>query len=198
AVFEDSVIKHTHVLAVGGQLVTRDIAIGLNIPIEHAEELKIKHGLAHRNLIQEDIAIPLPSFGSRPESEIALSQLTQIIQFRMQEIFEFVRDEIMKMMGAHYQQKLPAGMIITGGGSLIRGTDQIAADVFGFPVQVRGPRGIGGLTKNVESPIFATGVGLVLYGAKYSENSDVFRGDDSRIFEKIFDRMKSWVTDFFS
>lgn len=198
AVFEDGVIKHTHVLAVGGQLVTRDIAIGLNIPIEHAESLKIKHGLAHRNLIQEDIAIPLPSFGSRPESEIALSQLTQIIQFRMQEIFEFVRDEIMKMMGAHYQQKLPAGMIITGGGSLVRGTDQIAADVFGFPVQVRGPRGIGGLVKNVESPIFATGVGLVMYGAKYSENSDVFRGDDSRIFEKIFDRMKSWVTDFFS
>ena len=198
AVFEDSVIKHTHVLAVGGQLVTRDIAIGLNIPIEHAEELKIQHGLAHRSLIEEDTAIALPSFGSRPESEIALSQLTQIIQFRMQEIFEFARDEILKMMGAHYQQKLPAGLIITGGGSLVPGTDLIAADVFGFPVQVRVPRGITGLTNMVENPVYSTGVGLVLYGAKFIGSSDIFRGDDSRIFEKIYDRMKSWVAEFFS
>ena len=198
AIFHDGVIKHTHVLAVGGQLVTRDIAIGLNIPIEFAEELKIQHGIAHRSLIKEDTPIILPSFGSRPESEISLSQLTQIIQFRMQEIFEFARDEVMRMMGANFHQKLPAGLILTGGGALIAGTDAIAADVFGFPVQIRGPMGIAGLKSIVDSPIHATGVGLVLYGSRFLDSGDVFRGDESKIFDKIFLRMKSWVSEFFS
>jgi len=198
AIFDDGVIKHTHVLAVGGQLVTRDLAVGLNIPIESAEELKINHGLAHRVLIKDDTPIILPCFGSRPQSQIALSQLTQIVQFRMQEIFEFARDEIIRMMGVNYHQKLPAGLILTGGGSLIPGSDLVAADIFGFPVQVRGPRGVTGLTSLVESPIYSTGVGLILYGAKFIEQTDVFRGDETKIFEKIFAKMKNWVIEFFS
>ncbi len=198
AIFHDGVIKHTHVLAVGGQLVTRDIAIGLNIPIDNAEEMKIEHGLAHRDLIEEDISIKLPRFGSRPESEISKSQLTQIIQFRMQEIFEFARDEVMRMMGTNFQQKLPAGLILTGGGALIPGTDIIAGEVFGFPVQVRGPRGISGMTSIVNNPIYSTGVGLVLYGAKNINDVDVFRGDETKIFDKIFQRMRKWVKEFFN
>lgn len=198
AIFEDGVIKHTHVLAVGGQLVTRDIAVGLNIPIESAEELKIKFGLAHRDLIRDDTPIELPSFGSRPKSQIALSQLTQIIQFRMQEIFEFARDEVMRMMGVNYHQKLPAGLILTGGGSLIPGSDLVAADIFGFPVQVRGPRGVGGMMNLVDSPIYSTGVGLVLFGAKFIEHTDVFRGDETKIYEKIISKMRNWVIEFFS
>lgn len=198
AVFEDGVIKHTHVLAVGGQLVTRDIALGLNLPIETAEELKIHHGLAHRSVIREDVPIMLPAFGSKPESEIALSQLTQIIQFRMQEIFEFARDEVVRMMGMNYHQKLPAGLILTGGGAMLPGTDAIAAEVFGFPVQVRSPRGVEGMTAQVQNPIFSTAVGLVLYGAKSLGANEAFRGDDSKIFGDILKRMKSWVKEFFS
>ncbi|NQS97814.1 MAG: cell division protein FtsA [candidate division Zixibacteria bacterium] len=198
AVFQEGAIKHTHVIAVGGQLVTRDIAIGLSIPIEHAERLKREYGLAHSELIKEDTLITLPSFGSRPESEISLSQLTQIIQYRMQEIFEFARDEIMRMMGPNYHQKIPAGIILTGGGALIRGADMIAAEVFGFPVQMRGPGKVRGLSSMVESPIFATGVGLALYGLKYPRTAEGFGGDDSKIFNKIFNRMKNWWDEFFS
>ena len=197
AIFEEGSIRHTHVIAVGGQLVTRDIAVGLSIPLEHAEKLKREYGLAHKDLIKEDMPITLPSFGSRPESEIYLSQLTQIIQFRMQEIFEFSRDEIMRMMGANYAQKLPAGLILTGGGSLIAGTDKIAAEVFGFPVQVRGPRGVNGLSSMVQSPIFATGVGLVLYGVNNPYASEAYGGNDSKIFNKIFNRMKTWWEEYF-
>lgn len=198
AIFEDGAIKHTEVLAVGGQLVTRDIAIGLSIPIDQAEELKIKYGIAHPDLLKEDIAIPLPSFGSRPASEVMQSELASITQFRVQEILEFVRDEIVKMMGPSYFQKLPAGLIITGGGALTPGTDRLAEDIFGFPVQIRGPRGVKGITNNVESPQFATGVGLILYGIKFSGDSDVFRGDDTKIFDKIFKRMRNWWDEFFS
>ena len=198
AIFEDGAIRHTHVLAVGGQLITRDIAIGLSIPLDQAEKLKIEHGLAHDDLVKEDITIPLPSFGSRPESEVALSEITQIIRYRVQEIFEFARDEIIKMMGPAYHQKLPAGIIVTGGGALIAGTDMLASEVFGFPVQVRGPRGVCGLKSMVESPQFATGVGLVLYGVKYAGDADVFRGDDTKIFDKIFRRMRNWWDEFFS
>jgi cell division protein FtsA len=197
AIFEDGAIKQTHVIAVGGQLVTRDIALGLAIPIEHAEELKIKFGLAHKDIIKQDNLITLPSFGSRPESEIPLSQLTQIIQSRMQEIFEFTRDEVMRMLGANYHQKLPAGIILTGGGSLIQGSEQLAAEVFGFPVQVRGPRGVEGLKSMVENPMYSTGVGLVLYGLKFP-HAGSFTGNESRIFEKIFRRMRNWWDEFFS
>ena len=198
AVFQEGAIKHTHVISVGGQLVTRDIAIGLSIPIEHAERLKKEYGLSHSELIKEDGPITLPSFGSRPESEISLSQLTQIIQYRMQEIFEFARDEVMRMMGPNYHQKIPAGIILTGGGALIPGADMMAAEVFGFPVQIRGPRKAHGLSSMVESPIFATGVGLVMYGLKYPRTAEGFGGDDSKIFNKIFNRMKNWWDEFFS
>lgn len=198
AIFEEGAIKHTQVLAVGGQLVTRDIAIGLSIPLDQAEELKIKYGIAHPDFLKEDKAIPLPSFGSRPASQVLQSELAQITRFRIQEILEFVRDEIVKMMGPSYFQKLPAGLIITGGGSLTPGTDRLAEDIFGFPVQVRGPRGVKGITKSIESPQFATGVGLILYGIKFSGDADVFRGDDTKIFEKIINRMRNWWDEFFS
>lgn len=198
AIFEEGAIKHTHVLSVGGQLVTRDIAIGLNIPIDHAESIKLKYGLATKSMIKEDIPIALPGFGSRPAGEIMLSEITRIIQFRMEEIFEFARDEVFRMMGPNYHQKLPAGMILTGGGALIPGTDVLAGEIFGFPVQVRGPRGVGGLTSLVENPVFSTGVGLVIYGEKYAEGADVFRGDDSKIFDKIMSRMRHWWEEHFS
>ncbi len=198
AIFEEGAIKHTHVLSLGGQLVTRDIAVGLNIPIDHAEKVKIEYGLATKDLLEEDIPITLPGFGSRPASEVMLSEITKIIQYRMEEIFEFARDEVFRMMGPNYHQKLPAGMIVTGGGALIPGTDSLAGEIFGFPVQVRGPRGVGGLTSLVENPIYSTGVGLVIYGDKYAEGADVFRGDDTKIFDKIMSRMRHWWEEHFS
>jgi cell division protein FtsA len=198
AIFEEGAIRHTHVLAVGGQLVTRDIAIGLSIPLGQAEDLKIQHALAHQSLMKEDAPIPLPSFGSRPESQVMQSEIIQITQYRLQEIFEFARDEIIKMMGPNYHQKLPAGIIITGGGALIQGTDQLAAEIFGFPVQVRGPRSVKGLSSMVDNPQFSTGVGLVLYGSLHAKEGDVFRGDDSKIFDKILKRMRDWWNEFFS
>jgi cell division protein FtsA len=198
ALFEDGAIRHAQVLAVGGQLVTRDIALGLSIPLEQAENLKIKYALAHNSLLIEDSPITLPGFGSRPETQVPRSQLNQIVQYRIQEIFEFVRDEIIKMMGPSYHQKLPAGIIVTGGGALVQGTDRLAAEVLGFPVQVRGPRGVAGLNTLVESPIYATGIGLLLYGLKSGEGAEDFRGDESKIFEKILKRMKRWWDEFFS
>ncbi|MBC8203944.1 cell division protein FtsA [bacterium] len=198
AIFEDGVIKHTHVLAVGGQLVTRDIAIGLNIPLDQAEKLKLEHGLAHPSLVKEDIEIKLPKFGSRPASSIAASELTGIIHFRMREIFEFARDEIIRMLGANYQQKLPAGLILTGGGALLPGTDILAGEVLGFPVQIRGSLGVSGLTSLVDSPVYATGVGLILYGMKFGGDTDAFLGDESKVFEKILNRMKRWWDEFFT
>ena len=199
AIFDNGVIKHTHVMGVGGMLVTSDIAIGLNIPLDQAEELKLKHGVALSSLITEDIFIPLPEFGSRPASKVALTELTKIVHYRMQETFELARDEIMRMLGANYQQKLPAGIILTGGGALLPGTDILAGEIFGFPVQVRGSHGLRGMNSLVKSPIYSTGVGLILYGMKFAgEAADIFQGDESKIFEKILNRMRRWWDEFFT
>jgi cell division protein FtsA len=199
ALFEDGVIKHSHILPVGGQLVTRDIAVSLNIHIDQAEKLKIEFGLAHKELIPEDRPVPLPSFGSRPESSVMLSQLTKIIQYRMREIFEFARDEIIRMMGVNYHQKLPAGLILTGGGSMVRGSDLLASEVFGFPVQVRGPRGVVGLKNMIESPIYSTGVGIILYAVRNAGwDRGLVKSRKTNSLGGLFLKIKLWIIDFFS
>jgi cell division protein FtsA len=128
-----------------------------------------------------------------------LSQLTKIIQYRMREIFEFARDEIIRMMGVNYHQKLPAGLILTGGGSMVRGSDLLASEVFGFPVQVRGPRGVVGLKNMIESPIYSTGVGIILYAVRNAGwDRGLVKSRKTNSLGGLFLKIKLWIIDFFS
>jgi cell division protein FtsA len=194
AIFFDGSIRHTSVIGFGGEYVTRDIALGLKTPLEQAESIKLEHGCALESRARDDQIISIPGVGGRPPREVSRGVLASIIQPRIQEIFELALHEI-RNSGCY--DLLTTGVVLTGGGALLEGVDELAEEVLGLPVKIGRPDGLGGLMETAGSPVYSTGVGLVLYGITHQDQMDVFRGDDSKIFQKIFRRMKQWFEDFF-
>lgn len=164
AVFVGGEIYYTAVLPVGGAFVTRDIAVGLRADQHEAERVKIEHGCALSSIVDEEEAFEITSLGDGSPRELPRSILANIIEPRMQEILEMAREQIIK---SGYYELLPAGVVLTGGGSQLPGTAELAQKVFGMPVRLGLPRNVGGLTDTVENPIYATAVGLVLYAARH-------------------------------
>jgi cell division protein FtsA len=164
AIFEERTIRHTAVLAIAGKKVTEDIRKGLGILNEDAERLKREHGFAYLPEIVHDAPITLRGIGGRTPVEISRTLLCQIIQPRMEEILEIVGLEIKR---SGYSKHLHSGVVLTGGGSLIKGTAALAREVLGMPVKIGIPAGFsGGLVTEVENPMYSTCVGLVLHGAR--------------------------------
>ena len=194
AIFFDGSIRHTSVIGFGGEYVTRDIALGLKTPLEQAEKIKLEHGCALESRARDDQVISIPGVGGRPPREVSRGVLASIIQPRIQEIFELALHEI-RNSGCY--DLLTTGVVLTGGGALLEGVDELAEEVLGLPVKIGRPNGLGGLMETAGSPVYSTGVGLVLYGIAHQDQMDVFRGDESKIFQKIFRRMKQWFEDFF-
>ena len=170
AVFEERTIRHTAVIGIAGQKVTDDIRKGLGILNDQAERLKREHGCAVVSHILRDDVIQLPGVGGRKPREIQRSVLARVIQPRLEEILEFALAEIRR---SGYARHLSAGVVLTGGGSMTNGTRELAEEVFQMPVKIGMPMGFGaGLVKEVESPVFSTAVGLVLYAFHhYSDTS---------------------------
>ncbi len=166
AVFEDSTIRHTAVIAVAGNKVTDDIRKGLGVMRDHAEALKCRFGSALVDEVEPDEEIRIPGLGGRAEKSISRSALSQVIQPRMEEILEIAAIEIKR---SGYSRHLAAGAVLTGGGSLVAGTAELASEILGMETRVGLPIGLaGGLVEEVTDPKFATGVGLVLYGLQPS------------------------------
>ena len=161
AVFEDGTIRHTSVIGVAGQMVTNDIRKGLGIIGEQAERIKRDYGYAYGAMILNDEAFMIPGIGGRKPMEVTKSMLARIIQPRMEEILEF---SLAEMQRSGYLRHLSAGVVLTGGGALLRGSAELAQEVLGMPVKIGIPSGFSGgaLAPEVESPIYSTGVGLVL------------------------------------
>jgi len=198
AVFQDNTIRHTAVVAIAGQKVTDDIRIGLSVLEDQAERLKREHGLAYVDLIQDDEIITVPGIAGRPPKEIKKSILSKIIQARMEEILEIVAIEVKR---SGYASEMSAGVVLTGGGSLLNGICPLANDVLGMDAKVGLPRGLtGGLVNEVKNPIYATGVGLVLHALQHNKQSGGHvmiptssQGSSvEKIMNNIADRMKSW------
>lgn len=194
AVFEDKTIRHTAVVAVAGNKVTDDLRKGLGILDEQAERLKRQFGIALVDLVTEDQEITIPGIGGRPDKAIGQSTLAQIIQPRLEEIMEIVGIEIKR---SGYGRHLSAGVVLTGGGSLIPGTAELASEVLGVEARVGRPLGLsGGLVEEVADPMYSTGVGLVLYGLRHEAMEPALlaahhhHGDT--LVTKIAGRMKSW------
>ncbi|NNF04145.1 MAG: cell division protein FtsA [Rhodothermales bacterium] len=163
AVFEDNTIRHTAVVAVAGNKVTDDIRKGLGVMRDQAEDLKCQYGVAMAEMA-EDAEIKIPGIGGRGEKRIGRSTLAQIIQPRLEEILEIAAIEIKR---SGYSRHLSAGVVLTGGGSLVPGTDELAAEILGMDARIGRPMGLtAGLVQEVSDPKFATGVGLVLYGLR--------------------------------
>lgn len=161
AIFYDGSIRHTGVVGLGGKNVTNDIAIGLRTPVDRAEEIKKLYGCAMSGLVDSDETIEVPGVGGREPKVISRNVLASIIEPRVEEILSLILQEMKK---SNYFESLAAGVVLTGGGSLMQGIVELAEKIFDVPVRTGKPAGITGLLEMVSSPIHSTGVGLLLYG----------------------------------
>lgn len=192
AVFEERTIRHTAVIGIAGKKVTDDIRKGLGILNEQAEKLKKDHGYAYVPAVPNGEPIILPGVGGRAPIEIDKRLLAQIIQPRMEEIFEIAALEIKR---SGYSKHLSGGVVLTGGGALIRGTSELAQEVLGMPVKIGIPTGFsGGLVREVENPAYSTAVGLVYHGLKYQDRSGVVppAGTRAKSVGGMARKMKEW------
>lgn len=193
AVFVEGSIKHTAVLSVAGNYLTNDIAVGLRTPMNEAEKIKIKYGCAYTPLISPDDSIDVPSVGGRAPRKVSRQILGEIIEPRVEEIFRLAHREIIK---SGYEDLLAAGIVLTGGTAILEGITELGEHVFDMPIRRGYPIGIGGLTDVVNSPLYATGVGLVVYGSK-NRSERVFKKSEGNIFGKVARRVKKWFVEFF-
>lgn len=193
AVFKKGVLKYTAGIGIAGNLVTNDIVEALGISEEEAERIKREYGYAMVSEILNDEEITVQSIREIPK-KTSKSILARIIQARMQDIFELSAIEI---QNSQIAKELHAGVVITGGGSLTKGTKELAEKILGMEVNLGIPTGLtGGLIKEVENPIFATGVGLVLHRLKSMNDTNniklIGRRSKSLNMKGIFDRIKQW------
>ncbi|MCZ6820969.1 MAG: cell division protein FtsA [Calditrichaeota bacterium] len=192
AMFFEGCIRHTAVVGLGGKNITNDLALGLRTPVEHAEAIKIANGCSiHRDTDREE-TIEVPGVGGRAPRRISKTYLVDIIQPRVEEILSLAYREIKKSNFVHL---MTAGVVITGGGSLLDGTAELAEEIFDMPVKLGVPNGFTGLTDLAKSPIHATGVGLVYYGIQQEYSDDPMIGpDENGRFGWVMERMRGWFT----
>ncbi len=194
AMFFDGHIRNTSVVALGGQHVTNDIAIGLRTPPEQAEDIKIRYGTVLGDDLEGEEQIMVPGVGGRPSRMLSRSVLVDIIAPRMEEILTLT---FQKMKKSDILELMAAGAVITGGGALLPGTVELAERIWGLPVKLGVPREMGGLSNSIQNPIYSTAVGLCLYGAQYHEGgyfSDVKGGN---LWDDVFEGLKRFFRRFF-
>ena len=162
-VYSDGAIVHTSVLPLGGGHITNDIATVLRTPLDSAEKIKKKYGCAWRGHVEQGETMEVPSVGGRGPRVLPRLKLVEVIEPRVEEIFEHVKKELMR---CGYYDGLAAGIVLTGGATAMDGVCEIAEQVIGLPTRRGAPTKIGGLVDVVRSPSYSTGVGLVMFGAE--------------------------------
>lgn len=194
AVFAQNSIKHTAVLALGGQNLTNDIAIGLRTPMKNAEEIKKKYGCCLSSMIDKNEIIEVEGVGGRKTRSLSRQVLGEILEPRVEEIFQLIHRELVR---SGYDDQVTCGLVITGGAAMLDGIAELAEQVFDLPVRVGYPLEVGGLTDVINNPMYATAVGLVLYGIKQEKGraEKVFRIRQKNIFNRVATRMKKWFKD---
>jgi cell division protein FtsA len=191
AIFAENSIRHTSVVALGGNNLTNDIAVGLRTPLEEAEKIKQRYGCAMTSMIQKDETIQVPSVGGGKPRVLSRQILGEIIEPRVEEIITLLQREIRR---SGYSDLVASGLVITGGSASLPGLPELAEQIFNMPVRTGIPSRIGGLVDVVRNPMYATGVGLVLY-AKSRKPKKLFRIRQNNIFNRLVDRMRRWFGD---
>jgi len=197
AIFQAGKIRHTASLRFAGGHVTSDIVHGLQVTQQEAERLKERHGSAYEPLVPEGEVIQLPGTPGQGPRNAHRHVLAHIMRMRLQEVLELALDEITR---AGYHQRLPAGVVLTGGGAQVPGITELAREVFAMPVRTGKPgEGLSGLTDSVESPKFAVLAGLAQYGAKQLAQGAAFGTGQrrSQAVEKFVMPVRRWLQDFF-
>jgi cell division protein FtsA len=192
AIFERGSLWHTGVISVGGDHFTNDIAVGLRTPVPDAEKVKRRCGCALSAMVGEDEVMEVASVGGRKARIMSRRIISEILQPRAEEIFHLLWDEIRR---ASFDKSLHSGIVLTGGGALLEGVAEIAEQIFDLPIRRGFPAGVGGLTDHVNSPAFATAVGLVMYG--HRNRPDEARGAGANPFSRAVGQLRGLFTHFF-
>ncbi|MCE5250743.1 cell division protein FtsA [bacterium] len=193
AVFHEDAIRYTSVIGIGGKNVTQDIAIGLRTPVENAEAIKIEQGYALKSMIPKNVTFDVPGTGGREPRMVSLDIIGTIIEPRMEELFTLAKKEI---ENNEYTSLLGAGIVLTGGASLLRGTAELAEQVFDMPAKVGYPKGFSGITDIINNPAYATVLGLVIYGMQAASGDTVKDFNKPGSMNRFVTGIKKWFSDF--
>ena len=188
AVFKNGAIRHTAVIAIAGDQITNDVAVAFRTPTQSAEDIKIKHGCALRQLADAREAVEVPGVDGREARQLSLQTLAEVIEPRVVELYELVLQELRR---SGMEEMIAAGIVITGGSAMMRGMLELGEEIFHMPVRMGMPRYVGGLSEVVSNPRYATGVGLILMGKQQLERQLTVQMESSSV-GRVFDTMKSW------
>ncbi len=188
AVFKNGAIRHTAVIAIAGDQITNDVAVAFRTPTQSAEDIKIKHGCALRQLADAREAVEVPGVDGREARQLSLQTLAEVIEPRVVELYELVLQELRR---SGMEEMVAAGIVITGGSAMMRGMLELGEEIFHMPVRMGMPRYVGGLSEVVSNPRYATGVGLILMGKQQLERQLTVQMESSSV-GRVFDKMKSW------
>ena len=187
AVFTDGAIRHTAVIPIAGDQVTNDIAMTLRTPTPYAEDIKVKWACALTQLAKPTETISVPGVGDRPPRELSRQTLAEVVESRYEELFRLVLAELQR---SGFEQLVASGVVLTGGAAKMEGVVELAEEVFNMPVCLAVPGGVAGLNDIVRNPIYATGVGLLMYGRR----QQLEHGDRQSVRKSIVARMKNWIS----
>jgi cell division protein FtsA len=190
AVFKNGAIRHTAVIPIAGDQVTNDIAVALRTPTQSAEEIKVKHGCALRQLADPREVVEVQAVDGREPRQLSCQALTEVIEDRVEEIYEFVQQELRR---SGMESMIASGIVITGGAAQMRGMVELGEEIFHTPVRLGVPRGVEGLSEVVGNPRYATGIGLLLM-AKQQVEKQMVGNLQSGSVGRLLERMKSWFT----
>jgi cell division protein FtsA len=193
AIFADGTIKHTFVLGLGGHNLTNDLSIGLRTPLQEAEVLKEKYGSALAGMIDRDQAIDVPSVGGRPPRRLSRRVMGEILEPRVEEMFSLVKQQLDE---SSYGGAVNAGLVLTGGSSLLANMVDLAEQIFDLPARIGYPRKVGGMTEMVKTPQFSTAIGLVFFGMK-NESCHRFKETEEGMISRLIERMRDWFGNSF-
>jgi cell division protein FtsA len=187
AIFTHGAIRHTAVVPIAGDQVTNDIAMALRTPSADAENIKVRHGVALRQLADPNQMIEVPGIGERGVRTLSRQTLAEVIEPRVEELYSLVQ-QVLRESG--FEELLSSGVVITGGSSVMQGMVELGEEILHMPVRVGVPRYAGGLAEVVRSPRYATAVGLLLEGAAQLQQGKLSRQSGS--VKAVLARMREW------
>ncbi|HEY9397982.1 MAG TPA: cell division protein FtsA [Burkholderiales bacterium] len=188
AVFREGAIRHTAVIPIAGDQVTSDIAMALRTPTPEAEQIKLHHGCALRQLADPDQMVEVPGLGDRGSRQLSRQMLAEVIEPRIEELYTLIQ-QVLRQSG--FEDLLSSGIVLTGGSSVMQGMVELGEEIFHMPVRLGVPRYAGGLAEVVQNPRFATAMGLLLEGKSQFERGVIARQTGS--FKSTLRRMREWL-----
>ena len=188
AVFTGGAIRHTAVIPIAGDQITNDIAMALRTPTKDAEDIKMAHGCALRQLASVNDVIEVPGVGDREPRQMSRQTLAEVIEPRVEELYSLIQREL---RASGFEELLSSGIVLTGGSASMQGMVELGEEVFHMPVRLGMPTYSGGLAEVVRNPRFSTGIGLLVSGLEQKKRDEHVRLHSANL-KGVFEKMASW------